>query len=313
LRAATFFATIAVMEETFAPGDLLPREEVRALSRRADGPALAMLASKILGLAASGYLIFLARGTWWLLPAMLVHGIQVVFLFPGLHECVHMTPFRTRWLNTGVGWVLSLLTFYPWVYFRHFHFTHHRHAQDPARDPELLGVDLSTRLKFLLWVSALPYWKRRLWGSLKHALIGRVTQPFIEPRFRPAIVREARIVWAVYLGIAVVAALIDPWAPVLYWLLPAALAQPLLRLYLNGEHGGVAQAGDSFATARTTLTHPAIRWLAWNMPYHTEHHLYPNVPFHALPRLHARVRGRLHNVGNGYVAVNRGLWAALRV
>jgi len=120
-------------------------------------------------------------------------------------------------------------------------------------------------------------------------------------------------VWAVYLGIAVVAALIDPWAPVLYWLLPAALAQPLLRLYLNGEHGGVAQAGDSFATARTTLTHPAIRWLAWNMPYHTEHHLYPNVPFHALPRLHARVRGRLHNVGTGYVAVNRGLWAALRV
>jgi len=73
---------------------------------------------------------------------------------------------------------------------------------------------------------------------------------------------------AAYLGVAAVAALIDPWAPVLYWLLPAALAQPLLRLYLNGEHGGVAQAGDSFATARTTLTHPAIldTWLTSMAP-----------------------------------------------
>ena len=299
------------MEETFAPADLLPREHVRALSRKSDGPAVAMLASKLIGLGATGTLIFLARGTWWLLPAMFAHGIQVVFLFPGLHECVHMTPFRTRWLNSAVGWVLSLVTFYPWGYFRHFHFTHHRFAQDRDRDPELMGVDLSTRPKFALWVSGLPYWKRRLWGSFKHALTGRVTQPFIEPRFHAAIVREARRVWAIYLGVALVAALIDPWAPLIYWLGPAFLAQPLLRLYLNAEHGGAASSGDSFATARTTLTNPVIRWLAWNMPYHTEHHLYPNVPFHALPRLHAAVQGRLKNVGNGYVAVNRGLWAAL--
>ena len=37
------------------------------------------------------------------------------------------------------------------------------------------------------------------------------------------------------------------------------------------------------------------------MPYHAEHHAYPAIPFHALPRLHARVRDRIENLEPGYV------------
>jgi Na+-transporting NADH:ubiquinone oxidoreductase subunit F len=32
------------------------------------------------------------------------------------------------------------------------------------------------------------------------------------------------------------------------------------------------------------------RYLYWNMNYHVEHHMYPLVPYHALPRLHAAVK-----------------------
>ena len=35
---------------------------------------------------------------------------------------------------------------------------------------------------------------------------------------------------------------------------------------------------------------PALRMLYWNMNYHIEHHLFPQVPFHALPALHEAVR-----------------------
>src|SRR5262249_7067957 len=162
-----------------------------------------------------------------------------VFLFAGLHECVHLSPFRTRALNVGLGRVLGLITFYPLDYFRHFHFTHHRHTQDPARDPEINKQNPAhSQVGFLWWASGLPYWRRRVWGSLDHALTGRVTQPFIDAKHHPEIVREARLTWAAYAAIGVVAALTDPWAPVVYWLAPIFFAQPLLRLYLNGEHGG---------------------------------------------------------------------------
>ena len=35
---------------------------------------------------------------------------------------------------------------------------------------------------------------------------------------------------------------------------------------------------------------PVHRFLYWNMNYHTEHHMFPLVPYHQLPRLHALVK-----------------------
>jgi fatty acid desaturase len=35
---------------------------------------------------------------------------------------------------------------------------------------------------------------------------------------------------------------------------------------------------------------PIFRFLYWNMNYHVEHHMFPMVPYHALPRLHAAIK-----------------------
>ena len=32
---------------------------------------------------------------------------------------------------------------------------------------------------------------------------------------------------------------------------------------------------------------PIFRFIYWNMNYHVEHHMFPMVPYHALPKLHA--------------------------
>jgi fatty acid desaturase len=37
---------------------------------------------------------------------------------------------------------------------------------------------------------------------------------------------------------------------------------------------------------------PVSRWIYWNMNYHVEHHMFPMVPYHALPRLHALIKRR---------------------
>ena len=67
------------------------------------------------------------------------------------------------------------------------------------------------------------------------------------------------------------------------WIVPALLGQPFLRLYLLAEHGRCPLVANMLENTRTTLTNWLVRKLAWNMPYHAEHHAYPGVPFHQLP------------------------------
>ncbi|MGE0746193.1 MAG: fatty acid desaturase [Rhodospirillales bacterium] len=299
------------MEDFVARTDLIPRDDLRALSRRSDGPALLHLASHLGALALSGTAITFAAGTWWLAPAMLVHGVLLVFLFTSHHECIHGTAFRTRWLNDAANWVFAVLLAYPRTWFRCFHFAHHRYTQDPARDPELLQAMPATRAAFAWWATGLPYWYGKLRLILRIAATAKVQPAFVPPAQKPAVVRECRIILACWAGVAALAAATDPLAPLLYWIGPALLGQPFLRLYLNAEHGGCAYTGDMLQNARTTLAGPVVRWLAWNMPYHTEHHVFPAVPYHALPAVHARMRDRLRVTAPSHAAVNRDLWRAL--
>ena len=85
------------------------------------------------------------------------------------------------------------------------------------------------------------------------------------------------------------------------------LGQPFLRLYLLAEHGRCATVANMLENTRTTLTNRAVRWIAWNMPYHTEHHVWPTVPFHRLPELHRLMRPHLAEVSPGYVPFHREL------
>ena len=38
---------------------------------------------------------------------------------------------------------------------------------------------------------------------------------------------------------------------------------------------------------------PVSRFLYWNMNYHVEHHMFPMVPYHALPQLHEEIKADL--------------------
>jgi hypothetical protein len=60
-----------------------------------------------------------------------------------------------------------------------------------------------------------------------------------------------------------------------YWLLPSLLGQPFLRFYLIAEHNGCKTGENMLNNTRTTVTYWWYRRLAWNMPYHAEHHAYP--------------------------------------
>ncbi len=136
-----------------------------------------------------------------------------------------------------------------------------------------------------------------------------MTQPWIPVASRSAIVLESRVFLAAYALVALVAVLTRSMWPVWLYVVPVLFGQPVLRMVLMAEHGGLPRVADRLANTRTTLTGTLFSALFWRANLHAEHHLAPGVPFHALPRLHRRLRSHLGAVSDGYRAAHRDVRA----
>jgi fatty acid desaturase len=299
------------LNASYAPSATLPADALTPLMDRRDVPALAQLAGHLVLLLSTGLFVAALKGTIWVLPAMCTHGVVLVFLFAPLHECIHRTAFRTRALNDAVGFLAGLLLLLPREYFRAFHFAHHRDTQNPAKDPELAAPKPATLGQWLLVVSGLRYWWSQMRSIARHAR-GDVDEPFLaDPRVAARIVREARLALGIYAVLAAASVGAMNASLFWFWIGPAILGQPFLRLFLLAEHTLCPLVPDMLKNSRTTISNTLVRHLAWNMPYHAEHHAYPGVPFHMLPQLHELLSPHLGCVADGYFAANRDILGAL--
>jgi fatty acid desaturase len=248
----------------------------------------------------TGWLVAISNA-WTLLPAMLLLGIVEAALFAPIHETMHMTAFASRRANTIVGWLVACPSLLNWHFYTAFHLAHHRHTQDPALDPELMTPPPSSLDAYWLRICGLPYWQMRL-QVLMAGLRGDMSAyPFITERSAPRIIRSIRAMAAFVLLCAIASmVLVGWWAPLVFWLVPELLGQPILRLYLLTEHTACTMDANGLTNTRTTLTTWPVHILMWNMSYHTEHHLYPSIPFHRLADAHTAIRDRLGVVQPGY-------------
>lgn len=286
--------------KTFASSlDVETREHLLAKSDRAGIKRLSAHLGWILVLACY---VIVGAPLWGL--ALIPLGICIVFLFTLLHETVHETPFASKRINMIVGKFCSLVLGIPTIWFRYFHLAHHKHTNDPAHDPELRTPKPETKAKYFIHISGVPYWIATasvLWAQAR----GRVEGAYIPDRQVTAIVREARLMLAFYIGVTVL--ILMGWSWLFWcWLLPSIIGQPFLRLYLLAEHGHCPAVSNMFENTRTTFTNRMVRFIAWNMPYHAEHHAMPSVPFHKLPKLHDLAKPHLKSTSEGYTEFHRG-------
>jgi fatty acid desaturase len=294
------------MDETVYAHPLHDRQAIRPLETRSDLHGLIQFGAHCALLLLTGGAIYLTRGTFWIAGALVFHGIALIFLFAAEHESIHRTAFRRRWLNDAAAWIAGLMILLPPAYFRYFHFAHHRHTQDPERDPELAAPKPARLSEWLMQVTGWFYWRTEVGLLISHAL-GRVTASYVPARGSAELIAEARIFLAIYAVAAVLSVLLWTDAALIYWIIPAFLGQPFLRLYLMAEHTGCALSPDMLANSRTTLTNRVVRFVAWNMPYHAEHHAFPSVPFHALPAAHRLLRNDIKVIARGYIGVQRAI------
>ena len=279
-------------------------DAAKTIPTPSDAAGLTHLAGHLGLLLLTGALVAWSRGSLFLPLTLVAHGVVLVFLFAPLHKSVHRTAFRSLWLNNAVAWGAGLVLLLPPNWFRAFHFAHHRHTQIEGRDPELELKRVETWPDYLAHMSGWRYWKGAVRLLIRHAS-GRASAPFVPRHLEPRLVRESRIMLAVYAAVAVVSAILRSDAALFYWVLSAILGQPFLRAYLLAEHTGLPFVENFWENTRTTLTGFPVRFLSWNMPFHTEHHVNPSVPFHALPEVHRRDRAMLKAISPGYVAFHR--------
>jgi len=287
--------------------DLIEASHLAHLNQRCDRAGWRQLFGHGLLIVASAAVWLQPALPWPLrLVALPLLGAGLAFGFCAMHECGHRTAFASRGTCDAVAWWAGVLSFYNADVYRRYHQWHHRYTHQPGLDPELEDAPPTTLAAYLLELSAIPWWLGKLrshWRGLCGDFRGC---PYIPadaaPQLRASIWRQ----FAVY-GALLLASLPGGNGFLLWaWLLPLAVGQPLLRFVLMAEHGGCATSADGLQNTRTTLTLAPLRWLMWNMPFHTEHHLYPSLPFHALAAAHRELAPQLGHIEPGYLAVHRG-------
>jgi len=103
------------------------------------------------------------------------------------------------------------------------------------------------------------------------------------------------------------------------WMLPVLITFApfyggwLFFLCNNTQHVGLQDNVTDFRLCcRTFLPNPFVRFLYWQMNYHTEHHMYVGVPCYHLGKLHRLVEEDLPPSPRGLLATWREIGAILK-
>jgi MocE subfamily Rieske [2Fe-2S] domain protein len=270
------------------------RADLRKLLARRDGPAILDTLLLALILLATGAATVMLWGTWW---AVLPYAVYAVFYGTSSdsrwHECGHGTAFKSDWLNNAVYEIASFMVMRESVVWRWSHTRHHSDTIIVGRDPEIQVPRPPDLLGMALSLCAVGGYRTYFPSLLRHAL-GRITpeeRTFIPESEFGKVFRNARLCLAVYLVVIAAAVATRSWLPVFLFVLPQFFGTWLMIIHNTPQHAGLAEnVLDHRLNCRTVYMNPVSRFIYWNMNYHVEHHMFPLVPYHALPQLHALIR-----------------------
>ena len=272
----------------------IPRREMKALMKREDQPAIRdtiVLFGAMFVFAAIGVALW---PSWWSAPFWLAYGVLYGSAMDSRwHECGHGTPFRTAKYNDWVYHIASFCMVRNPVTWRWSHARHHTDTVIVGRDPEIVAMRPPALFRIFLNVfgilDAFNGWKRMLLNA--SGKLEEEEASYIPVSEHSKVVRVARIWVVIYAAVITVAVVTQSILPLMIIGLP--------RLYgawhhvMTGilQHAGLADnVIDHRLNSRTVYMNPISRFIYWNMNYHVEHHMFPMVPYHRLPELHAMIR-----------------------
>ena len=194
--------------------------------------------------------------------------------FTPLHEATHRSLSRISWLNETVGRICGWAYLGLFVGFRDLHLEHHKHTNDPSKDPDF-------------WAARGPTWALPLkWLTLD-------LNYHVAHLKRWGLQSRAHKVEVVVTGVAMTALLVAliwagwGWEVLWLWLVPLKLSYGLLAYvfdYLPHSPHEVMASVDRYG-ATVARPSPVLSLPLLNQNLHNIHHLYPAVPFYRYGRI----------------------------
>ncbi|WP_312798046.1 fatty acid desaturase family protein [Tianweitania sp.] len=293
----------------------ISRKEMKALMQRSDQPAIrdTIIWLGVMVLAAAGAIA--TWGSWWCVPFFLVYGVLYGSASDSRwHECSHGTAFKTRWMNDVVYQIASFMLMRNPVTWRWSHARHHTDTIIVGRDAEIAVMRPPDLLKAGLMFTGLLDFRYSLPTLFRQAILGlNGEEKSYVPEMEFAKAQTAAQ-WHVAIYVVTIAVAVATWS-----FLPLMLVG-LPRLYgswhmiLTGllQHLGLADnVTDHRLNTRTVYMNPVSRFIYWNMNYHVEHHMFPMVPYHALPRLHEMIKHDLPTPNPSMWHAYKEIWPVL--
>ena len=273
----------------------IPRKEMKELMQRKDGPAIRdtlLWFGLLIGFAAGGIWFW---GSLWAVPFFICYGVLYGSASDARwHECGHGTAFRTRWMNDAVYAIACFMIVREPTIWRWSHTRHHTDTIIVGRDPEIVAMRPPDILRIILNFFNIINAPRTMLGVVRHAFgqMSEEEKTFVPESEWPKVFVIARIWLVIHLAIIVVSLWLGSWIPLLlFGILPNMYGGWFSPLVGLTQHAGLAEnVLDHRLNCRTVYMNPVFRFLYLNMNYHVEHHMFPMVPYHALPALHERMK-----------------------
>jgi Na+-transporting NADH:ubiquinone oxidoreductase subunit F len=272
----------------------VPRPLMRKLLERRDGPAVR---DTILWF---GLIIFCGYATyrlwpscWAIIPYLIYAVLYASTSDSRWHESGHGTAFKTDWMNSVLYEIASFMVMRESTVWRWSHTRHHSDTIIVGRDPEIAAPrppDIPGIIRNFFNIKVyLTYFPRRVMHSFGKTAADERT--FIPESEFPKIYTRARIYVVIYLFVVGLSLYTGSILPLLFVGLSNFFGTWLMLIYGLTQHAGLAEnVLDHRLNSRTVYMNAINRFLYWNMNYHVEHHMFPLVPYHALPRLHEAVK-----------------------
>lgn len=272
----------------------VPREQMRELLKRRDWPAIRDTLVWFSLLIASGAAALYLWGSWWCIIPFLIYGVIYASSSDSRwHESSHGTAFKTDWMNNALYEISSFMVMRESTLWRWSHTRHHSDTIIVGRDPEIAvprPPDIKALILSFFNLGVYPtYFSKILLHST--GKLFEDEKEFVPESEHKKIFIRAKIYLAIYLFVIGLSIYLGSILPLLFVGLTNLYGSWVMPIYGYTQHAGLAEnVLDHRLNCRTVYMNFVNRYLYWNMNYHVEHHMFPLVPYHNLPKLHELIK-----------------------
>ncbi len=290
-------------------GVTIDPKALRSLMELKNGPGIRYLLIWAALLGTTGYAIYLTQGSYWIILAVFAYGaVLTVPAYAVSHESAHSTFVKTKWLNAAIYWISSLIYLEDPAHRFRSHMRHHNYTWINGIDTQM---PFKTPLNIQRWLLEISNLGQYVY-DFKYMILNGLgihdafTRSYMPQQDLPLLRRDSRIFLAVYAALVGSAWYFAAWDILLtYFVIPRLAGGVSMQFFTILQHAEMEEdQHDIRRSCRSFDTTWLGRFLYCHINYHIEHHLYPKVPFHALPALQKELGDQLPEPEHGAFATN---------